>query len=235
MKNLLNENSISSEILYDFNSVIKKLNLTNSSFSYEPFNLGFNLNPEEIYLIIDYESSGNYLVKILDNRNSAQVIKGFKFGKNITDSKIIAPNPFTSIGDNNSIKYFKLIKSNNKSNNDSTSEPVFTNKTNFHCCNPTIIRHKFNHNENIIKTMDKLIELHFKNNTSKYPIDNLIKNQSNTSEKLINLNEIIPKNSSESINLNEVNPIKNKNEKPIDYQEIIKMEKWKNELYSMLF
>lgn len=230
MKNLLNENSISSEILYDFNSVIKKLNLTNSSFSYEPFNLGFNLNPEEIYLIIDYESSGNYLIKILDNKNSAQVIKGFKFGRNITNSKIIAPNPFTFIEENNSIKYFKLIES----NNNSISEQIVINNTKFHCCNPTIIRHKFNHNENIIKTMDKLIELHFKNNTSKYPIDNLIKNQSNTSEKLINLNEIIPKNSSESINLNEVNPIKNKNEKPIDYQEIIKMQKWKNELYSML-
>lgn len=231
MKNLLNENLLSSEILYDFNSVIKKLNLTNSSFSYEPFNLGFNLNPEEIYLIIDYESSGNYLVKILDNRNSAQVIKGFKFGKNITDSKIIAPNPFTSIGDNNSIKYFKLIKS----NNNSISEQIFINKTNFHCCNPTIIRHKFSHNENIIKTMDKLIELHFKNNTFKNSIDNLIKNQSNTPEKVINLNEIIPRGSSENVNLNEVNPIDNKNRKPIDYQEIIKMQKWKNELYSMLF
>lgn len=237
MKNLTNENLISSEILFDFNSIIKKLNLTNLEFSYEPFVYGFKLNPEEIYLVIDYESSGNYLIKILDNRNSAQVIKGFKLGKNITNSKMIAPNPFVSIRDNNSIKYFKLIKSNNNEKDNLITEQSFINKTNNLPYIPKI-HHKANHNENIIKIMDKLIEMHFKNNTYNNS-NNHLNNQTINSVKSINLNEIIPRKSSGNINLNEINPINNnqpsKNKNSINYQEIIKIQKWKNELYSMLF
>ena len=232
MKNLINENLIDSTLLFDFNSIIKKLELSESIFAYEPFNLGFNLNPEEIYLVIDYEFYGNYLIKILDNHCSALVLKGYKLGNNISNSKIIARNPSSSIEEINSIKYFKLVKSNiqvNFINDDNLNIRKSPSKSytakDYYLYSGTPLHTNSNHNEKILKIMDRLIEMHFNNSYSKKSPSESV------NSTLINLNEILLKINNSGKSLNEVSVPKQTN----NYEELMKMKKWKNELYSMLF
>lgn len=258
MTNLVNKHLVSSTVLSDFNSIIKKLNLIDYLFSYEPFNLGFKLKPEEIYLVIDYEFCGNYLIKILDNRNTAQVLKGFKLGKNISNSKIIARNPLTSIGEENSIKYFKLIKINSLHQKNSIKEHIVvshptTNPINYFSSNNfnnslsincPRINSKSNHERNIQKIMNTLLEMHFGNKSGISIKNNTKPPNSERLSKIKPLNEIIPLNklnrlntSNKEINLNEISfPNKTDIQKnKIDFQKVIELQKWKDEVYSILF
>ena len=232
MKNLTNENQISSLILYDFKNAIKNLNLYNSIFSYEAFSLGFKLNPKEIYLVIDYEFSGSYLIEILDDKNTALVIKGFKLGKDISNTKIIARNPLITIIEENGLKYFKLIQTNPQDKKLSANSNTLKSSLPYIECPKLNINP--NHERNIEKIMNKLIEMHFGNNLSDNHINSLNFNNPNIKSKYHMLNEVIPLNNyNQKVNLNEISSIEN-NQKT-DSQEFIKMQKWKNEIYSILF